>query len=322
MIIKKCLFLTKSQAFDKLRSLIFRLNSYYDSRYRVSLDSSMGVGFARTYDFDENGCKSLIGIKGLSDIKIGLSRYVSDLNFTRAIVALFHEDRHACNVLRGYAGVTGNKGDDILLSLSYLAKQGNEGYYLDGYSKCLYEIDAEHSGVDDAYDYLKSMFPEKADKMICEYVNWRVDNSTYFISPAQRGNRKFRSIEEIDASFEKAFDEAKVSKKYYRDVCKKSDEVMKLLVRPEWKSFHDKLASDFETVADKDRGVSSVVCYLHKDYKARFPTLTNVDLSGKAVFGMSFPSGEKPVRKQVAPQRRMPKEIDCDDENQSLIEYE
>lgn len=317
---KKSLFLSQHKACEKL--LVLTNNLSNSLSVSISITNNVFVGQGIAFDSMDQKFYAKVGIKGLSDIKVGFSRYVSDLNFTRVVVSLYHEYRHLYNASVGYQGVTDNPDDDILLSLSYLAKQGNEGYYLDGYSKCLYEIDAEYSGVDDAYDYLKSMFPEKADKMICEYVNWRVDNSTYFISPEQRGNEKFRSIGEIDASFEKAFDEAKVAKKYYRDVCKKSDEVMKLLVRPEWKPFHDKLASDFETVADKDRGVSSVVCYLHKDYKARFPTLTNVDLSGKAVFGMPFPSGEKPVRKQVAPQRRMPKEIDCDDENQSLIEYE
>lgn len=275
-----------AKAQREIKALLNSIRSYFKSEY------NMDVRVAIDYGMDVNLAKSSTGLKTKPSIVIGMKNarakslfYIDRVNYTTAIVNIFHEMRHLENKFNGFIGCCHKKEDDVYIALSYMAQQGNIGYYSCNYYNNPYEIDAEYNGLKEAHNYLSIYFGKSnSEKMLVDYVNHKnEDKNSYFVEP--KGKKYFQSYDEILKSLKNLFQESKrIGNRDYRDNQESiNDEAL---------SFIKSYASDEVVVSlhssqnsiEYDKKIASIVSYIHPDYKKQIPVLNDVDLSFKSVF--------------------------------------
>ena len=193
--------------------------------------------------------------------------------------------RHLENKFNGFRGCCHKKEDDIYIALSYMAQQGNYGYYSYNYYNNPYEIDAEYNGLKGAHDYLSTYFGKSnSEKMLIDYANRKNENrNSYFVKPKEK--KYFQSYDEILKSLKDLFHESKkIGNRDYKDNQESiNDEAL---------SFIKSYASDELVVSlyssqnsiEYDKKIASIVSYIHPDYKKQISVLNDIDLSFEAVF--------------------------------------
>lgn len=140
-------------------------------------DNCLGEGTTRS----DNGqlIFSSVGID-----KLFLQNEISDCDFTSGMVAIFHENRHVEQLNEIHQSTEEYTKP---LKYSYYAMQCCIDYGVDNYFNSPREIEAELYGVYWAHHTLCDTFGcEKANSMICEYVNLRMDNDVSFVHLKQK----------------------------------------------------------------------------------------------------------------------------------------
>ena len=145
----------------------------------------------------------IIGTKG---VYTGSSSLVDERTFMRALVAIYHEIRHADQA------VIIERQNDALgreIGLSRIAKLYNPHYTDQNYYINPREVDAEREGMFGAYGFCIDNFGEdKANQMLCDYVNDRISIvpklDVSFIHP-ERGCR-YHDAMDIFRDMDKAYD--------------------------------------------------------------------------------------------------------------------
>ena len=181
--------------------IIDKNNFYID----LSEGDCLGEGTTRS----DNGqlIFSSVGID-----KLFLQDKISDCNFTSGMVAIFHENRHVEQLSEIHESVEEYTKP---LKYSYYAMQCCIDYGTDNYFNSPREIEAELYGVYWAHHTLCDMFGcEKANSMICEYVNFRMDNDVSFVHPKQ----KYTSVDDIFTDLADAYEASITSQRTYDNV--------------------------------------------------------------------------------------------------------
>lgn len=168
-------------------------------------DNCLGEGTTRS----DNGqlIFSSVGID-----KLFLQNEISDCDFTSGMVAIFHENRHVEQLNEIH---TSTEEYTKPLKYSYYAMQCCVDYGTDNYFNSPREIEAELYGVYWAHHTLCSTIGcEKANSMICEYVNFRMDNDVSFMHPKQ----KYTSVDDIFTDLADAYEASITSQRTYDNV--------------------------------------------------------------------------------------------------------
>lgn len=264
----------------------------------ITLTDDYPLGYAFTYDsIDDIPAHSKIGINGLS-VKTNpfyITKYIPDKNFITCITAMFHESRHITNANNRY-NLHNEKLSNTLL-FNYIAQHGMGQYYLYNYANMQTEIDAEHTGILNAYDHVTNSFPDidkhKIENLFIDYVNCRMSTSNYMIKNL---DHPLKTIEDIDVAFSTAFDNART----YPRARKISDlknspgqnnSVLTTLNTPKWRQIRNKIDDETDN-CKKDMMLTSVVLYLRPRYRIYLDQLKQFDLSPQTLFNCDFPSKE------------------------------
>lgn len=161
----------------------------------VEFDTARLVGNAVTDNFTQPVSTMSIGVAGLS------GRYdfgflpVTDRQFTKAIVSLFHEYGH---YLQNYGTM-----QSVETAVSEASVVKNVLYYKSNWNVLPHEIMAESAGVLLAWDAMTAMFPGRADDAMLDYVNARAADTMYMI-PVKDGGYQSRC--DVENAFSEAMD--------------------------------------------------------------------------------------------------------------------
>ena len=310
------LLLTESTAMDRLLAVSERL--FNSLRIDVRVSGDLPLDFGKTNDKIGGNGIALFGVNGWHLSGLLSRRSVSDDDFVSALVSEFHEMRHA-ELFQRFQNET--ISDELIFP--HLVKQGNPSYYWNNRYEYTTEIDAEYQGVMNAYDELNRMIlendlPADADKLICDYVNHKGQNYTYYISNVH--DKPFTSIDEIDASFHEAYEKAVSREPVKRDSYGRADPRANYReFKPVWRGDD---AVDFVTLPngrirpdkadivdqiwdasnyDKDRMLASITLHLHPEYGSFYHGLDEESLKFETVFGRSL-SEEQEIKDSDVPE--------------------
>ena len=179
---------------------------------RIISKNNFSIGLAKEDCLGEGTTRSDNGELLFATIgvdKLFLQSSISDCDFTSGMVAIFHENRHVEQLIEIHEST---KEYTKPLKYSYYAMQCCVDYGIDNYFTSPREIEAELYGVYWAHHTLRDMFGcEKANSMICEYTNNRVDNDVSFVHPKQ----KYTSVNDIFRDLADVYEESMTVQRTY-----------------------------------------------------------------------------------------------------------
>lgn len=293
--------LTSKNAVAILSSLASTIESNYQkcgaNVFIELVEGYSAMDSVMRYSFDKKA-KIAIGIDDIIERnalqKISDKKLVKNADFVRTLVAFFHENRHARNVITGFHACRDNKKDDYYIAINCLACKENLDYYTLNYNSSPYEIDAEQAAIMSTYLFLRKEFQDSQyEQLILNYVNDRCAEGNYKIKPIKDG---YKSIKDVDIAFNQAFEKSKFDERFF-DI-QSSDEISMFLKDNEnWLDVERKiekmneLNEDFDAIGFKrDEMLASVTLYLHPECQNKIYAIQNDILSPKNVFGItSFP---------------------------------
>lgn len=136
---------------------------------------------------------------------------ISDYDFMKPLVGMFHEvSGHCCQIEYQFHG--GDKLSQVLAANHYACKTCDE-YYMGNRERKGYlnywfqpkEIAAQYAGIDNAYVFCKYIFgEERANNLICNYVNNRISEGTEFIGFKGK-NERYMNVNDILDAFDDVF---------------------------------------------------------------------------------------------------------------------
>ena len=218
----KSLNLSSKSAMSYVKGLAkFLKDEYKEKGFKVEIYEHKETTVFRSYSSTAFSKKSGFGI-GIKEIfKPNLlylpSDYkkVKDNDFVNTIVSIFHESRHLNAKLFGCEYFRDNKMDDYYVQLSYMAREGNDSYYINNYNSMAYEIDAEQYAINAAFEYLKCNFSDDVDceQLIVNYVNGRIRRNEYKIDFVNNHD-EYTSLDQINKAFDDKFNKSKSINRY------------------------------------------------------------------------------------------------------------
>ena len=327
----KVLNLSYTNAIRKINDLSDRLFGGGNIDYQLNEQISMYN--AVTYRDESTGLANgvMIGTNGLQN-NFGFLNHIfsiSDQKFAQVIINIFHEATHCQqkNVMFQNDSPTQN---DINQTISELACRGNKTYYMGQHNYIMNpnEIQAEYSGVTEAYQYLCTVFPDidkkQHEQIILDVLNTKLQSGvSYWIHPSK--DNVFTSLSDVEQAFEKAYDESFTKKRTYRindSYC--NDNVTRYVCE------HDEARLVYleqSVGVDQDRVVAAINCRVHPEYQGQYKSLVNVDLSYET--NIEKPTQDYLKRKNEARNESRAKQaelrfghiIDKNKENQSDMDY-
>lgn len=252
--------------------------------------------FYEPYEYDAS---THITDDGYADeVQIGLvniqntpfARPVSDENFVRVVLNMYHEKMHCIqkNVLFKEENLDEHTEKQLIQEI---ACRDNPEYYKDNgnYIVNTNEIQAEKYGIENAYVYLCQNFGEEHkqefERMLVSIVNEKKKDS-YFIKSSQ----DFKILDEIYDAFDKAYDDAHIEsdvpkRMYIIDSKNAQDDVKKYMqsceeAREVYTSSNDPLW--------KDRCIAAINLKLHPEWLEQYPALQHMDLSYENVIAKPY----------------------------------
>lgn len=169
--------------------------------FKIILDYKLDIGNGYCDDYYDSNREIHIGVK---ELKGFFNTEIPNELFVKLIVNLYHETQHYYQQ-RNFFENANLTEQDLTFFYNYLACIGNSyGYYNPelnpyNYYNNIRELDAEYSGIQNAFDYLQAIFTkEKSESFIINYVNNRLKN-TYYISV----NEPISTLEEINNIFKR-----------------------------------------------------------------------------------------------------------------------
>lgn len=298
---KYSLNLTSKEAVSHMISLANLIELNYQ-KYGASVFIELVDGYSAMYSFMrysfDKHAKIVIGIDDIIKLNVigQLSdrTLVKDNDFVKTLIAFFHEDRHARNVIKGFRDCRDNKKDDYYLAINCLACKDNSEYYTLNYDNLPYEIDAEQFAIMSTYSFLRNEFPNcNYEQLILNYVNERCENGDYKIKPIDGG---YKTIKSVNTAFNNVFEESKYIERFFN--IQSTDEVSRFLKdNDKWFDITRKIEKmnefndDFKDIGLKrDEMLSSISLFLHPEYKSNMHIFQSNSLSSSKVFGVSdFP---------------------------------
>ena len=215
---------------------------------------------------------------------------LNDLNFTIMGVTLFHELRHyKCFT----SDITSKE-----IQISNLSKCYNEDYYHAVHHKLPHEIGAEFTGVMSMWSALESEWPEHADRLIFEYLDYRTMSSdqTKKLYMIERPDGGFKSKQQVKDLFNEAYEKSLTEKRRLPDNFPASDDDVSRLIatddgraaRTEYVPVYLKLSKS-ETGADTDQMMASLITHMHPELQNMYDRIDFDELRPEKVFDMVMP---------------------------------
>ena len=245
------------------------------------------------------------------------TRPVSDENFVRVVLNMYHEKMHCIqkNVLFKEENLDEHTEKQLIQEI---ACRDNLEYYKDNgnYIVNTNEIQAEKYGIESAYVYLCQNFGEEHkqefERMLVSIVNKKKKYS-YFIKSSQ----DFKTLDEIYDAFDKAYDDAHIEsdvpkRMYIIDSKNTRDDVKKYMqsceeAREVYTSSNDPLW--------KDRCIAAINLKLHPEWIEQYPALQHMDLSYENVIAKPYREiKEREERALHAKEERINKVVKGEDE--------
>lgn len=273
--------LNRITAIEYLKRLAKALPVTNNRQIKTHLTKNADIGNATIDNFAKRASKIQLGIEHISEeTRFPLAK-VSDLSFTRTIVALYHEYGH---YLQNYG-----PEKDMPSMISEVSVIKNEKYYKHAWSELPHEINAEATGVILAWRAMENAFPDHANECMLDYINYRTQNTTYMIPAKQNG---YESKNEIMTAFNKA-----IHKSIYEPrtpqgrFLRYEDESIQLLTQGyenylrSPNAYHADKLIDTMPGAQKDRMLAALVLQLHPDILEERPLLKSENLTVEHEFG-------------------------------------
>lgn len=271
---------------------LFRWGAITFDTYDIpwELSEQMPVGSGKTDLYDNNQQFVMIGAKEFVTSK----RKPDDLMFITMGVSLFHEFKHCKQ----------NRGEDIdkYAATNLVSTFGNDYYYIGNWRQMPYEIAAEYFGVMNMWAALLELCDvETIDKCLLSYINYRADNTSYFLSSVNGG---YTDMDQVDAAFQKAYEDSIFGKRDPQPgLSGYPDEFVRLLqadegVQSPYYEYFDKFIG---TVSgeQKDRMLAAMVFHLYPDLKSWQPVLRSEEITFVSEFGKPFPEGTEESRERL-----------------------
>ena len=163
------------------------------------------------------------------------------------------------------------------------------------------EIDAERCGISDAGAFLSQHFGnDKAEELLLQYVNNKVDNWDYYIGRPKCGIG-YTNIRDVFDAFDGAYESAKHSiRRYDKNWSQCIDEAFLFAKTKMSQSAHDRLFDEPDG-AKQDAMMAAITLHCHPEYKGWHKSLQDMDLSMETMFGENWRRIDKPK-----PIRRLP----------------
>ena len=266
-------------AMNKLTRLSKGLSKEHNVPF--GLDKKMSIFDGKTYNNDGGFA---------TEVKVGVGQFnkglfsalqkspVEDADFARVILNMYHETAHCLqkNDLFRQSNLDELARNQLVQEI---ACRENPNYYFDdgNYTVNASEIQAEHYGIMNAYEYLKDEFKDvdsdDIESIMVSIVNDKMKNASYFLKDYE----EFHSLREIDDAFNKAYDESFTKdRSYYVGSEHTHDAVKKYLqehkkAQEVYLSLHDPL--------EKDRYIAAINLKLHPEWLEQYPALKDMDLS-------------------------------------------
>lgn len=241
--------------------------------HKVDLDENSQFGTGDTVSKDDKVYSSIVGVD-----KLTKQLQISDTEFTAGLVSLYRENRHVEQV----SMVHNDKSKYSLpIKLSYYASMAcpdytNKKTNKENYFNSPREVEAELFSVYSAYCISNNTFgKEKANKMMCDYVNERIASNDYFIK--SKDGKPYEKMNDIIKDMADKYEESVNTKHVYKNkdcekgvnvakqVFDKNPDMSKAMARESvgWKSDW-KLATvylnqqDKQSLCEKSPGLSNV----------------------------------------------------------------
>lgn len=262
---------TKCSADDAYKLAKYASNILNNFGYDLELKENIrsGVGFTDVHH--DGSIHYEVGVKELVE---NPRREISLREFLAPTVACFHE---VC----GHGGQWRNEimKDEPLskvLLLSDMACKGSCEYYgvipldtdpLPQYFEHPHEIAAQYMGLKMTQKFLSVVYSEeKADEMLCEYVNLRIGDETEFIpapdgykmeipldgrAPFMKPTEPFMHMDQVYEQFQKTFLEKVFEPVAYETEKKSIDSLGRYISEQKWPWERSKSRTDFNQIDDR-----------------------------------------------------------------------
>lgn len=256
------------------------------------------LGNGRTRYFEcSDSVDMYIGIAPLSTSFFNRRIPINDLDFVIMGTTFFHEMAH-------YQGHVSNNTDDNIM-FPDLSTQHNNNYYHAVHHLLPHEIDAEYSGVMSMWNALESEYPDTADKLMFDYLDYRTASSdrTKKLYMIERPEGGFSSKQQVKDLFNEAYEKSLTDKRYLPDeLLGYSDDISKLIttddrrgIRIEYVPIYLTL-SKAESGSDLDLKIASLVSYIHPELQNIYRGIDFNELEPIKVFGLPIPETTDEVR--------------------------
>ena len=167
---------------------------------RVDLDTDIDFGMGDVISCDNTISYSVVGAN-----KLVSCEYISEDNFLVGLVAIYHEHRHVEQIHKIHYDNT--ESFDVL-RYSYYAGHIDSGYVSENYFISPREIEAEFYGMHYAYQDCVDLFgKEKADILLCDYVNNRIQKGISFVHQNSK-NYRYNNVDDIFIDMSKAYEDS------------------------------------------------------------------------------------------------------------------
>lgn len=277
--------LSESKAVKLLKRFAEDCFDEYNIGFEFNDKISIGNGLTHSIDDQQY---VIIGCADLS-----YEKKVNDLNFIITGVSIFHESRH-CEQNEGFES-------EKHIITNIISTIGNDEYYLNGWKQMPYEIDAEYNGVMKMWTAVREAFPDQVDLQMLNYINFRTNETAYFIRPVAGG---YKSKGQVITAFEQAYNDSIFCKRDPQSrISSYNDEFVKLFEADRgWSSpyykYFDKFL-DASSGSQQDRMLTATVIHLHPDMSDLSKALIGENITFESEFGEPFPETSEQSRKRL-----------------------
>lgn len=225
---------------------------------------------------------------------------VKDSDFVKIGVTTFHELSHYKHSLSDMTP------KEILTS--DLSKCHNNEYYHTVHHKLPHEINAEYSGVMSMWSALESEWPDAADRLMFDYLDYRTEESDrvrklYMIERPEGG---FQSKQQVKDLFNAAYEESLTGKRHLPDTFLTfDDDTSRLLatddgrgVRTEYVPVYMEL-SKADTGMDTDLMMASLVSHVHPELQDMYARIDFEKLEPAEIFESPVPETTEEIRSRL-----------------------
>lgn len=228
-------------------------------------DIMLGEGMMRYYEHSDSA-DMYIGISPLSISFFDRYMPITDSDFVLMGVTFFHEMAHYQDHISDHT--------DTNVLISDLSVQYNIDYYHSTHHKLPHEIKAEYRGIMSMWSVLENEYPEHADSLMFDYLNYRTmhSNRTRKLYVIERPDDGFQSKQQVKDLFDDVYEKSLINKrKLPNGFLASSDDASCLIatndgcaVRTEYVPIYLKLLKA-ETGTAVDQMMASLVTHIHPD---------------------------------------------------------